>query len=284
MHSIFFRTIFISAFLFAACRSGEKLRLRLNLEQGRTYRYTMKEDSETEIRQGSPAVSSASQRTYRMEVVKDSSGIKTLKTTIERLVMRMTLPNGILEIDTELPFTDTSSQPDPMEVTRGMFHALKGTSFFLRVNEEGKVIEVSGLQEMGEAMLKGMRLDENIRPMVQQSFAQQFNETTMKQALSQVFEIFPPSEIKKGDTWERTVSLPSIQMNVHTVYRVKDISEGKVVLEADSDLDMSGSRGTQKSRYVLDAASGFILSGSYEQNIDQPVKMKSRGKITGTIN
>lgn len=154
-------------------------------------------------------------------------------------------------------------------------------SFFMKVDPAGKVLQISGLTEMANDMINGLQLDDNLRPMVQQAFTQQFNEENLKQMFKQAFEIYPDKPVSEGDTWSKTVSMKAIQMNSNTEYRVKSISNGTVLIDASSDLDMSGFKGTENASFEVDAATGLVRKSTSTQKFDEPMKMTTVTKIKG---
>ena len=218
---------------------------------------------------------------YTIEVLNDSNGMKTLKTTYNRIMIKMNLPNAVFDIDTDKPRADTTTAISPAEMMQGMFHAIKGKSFFMKVDAAGKVVQISGLSEMANDMISGLHLDDNLRPMVQQAFTQQFNEENLKQLFKQAFEIYPDKAVGEGDTWSKTVSMKAIQMNSNTEYKVKSIQNGTIWIDASSNLDMSGFKGTEKASYELDASTGLVRKSTSTQKFDEPMKMTTRTQITG---
>jgi hypothetical protein len=219
---------------------------------------------------------------YIIEVVDDSQGIKTIKSTYDRIRMNMDVPGQKMEIDTDKPRENSGvTASDPMDMMNGMFHAIKGKSFVMKVNAEGDVTEVQGLDEMSTAMLDGMNLDADMRPRMEAAFKQQFNEESMKQSFSQAFNIFPNKAVKLGDKWDKDLALNNGMMKMKTTYTVKDISGDKVTLDAVSQFDMMGSKGSQNGTFVVDAKTGLVTSGDYTQKFEGPMNMTSKGKITG---
>lgn len=270
---------FLFCLLFiVSCNTDDGFRLRFNLKKGKSYTYT--EYTETEAAAVAVAASQPNRikRTYVIEVLDDSNGIKSLKNTFGRFVVNMALQQGSLYIDTDLPFSDTSTSPDALEVMKGMFHALKNRSFYTKVNAEGDIIEVRGVKEMGEAMIQGMRLDKGIRDLVQHNFTQIFNDETLKQSLSQMFNVYPDTRVGIGDSWQKSISIPAIRNETKSTYTLKEFNNGDLVIDVRSEMKIGDSKGIQTGRFVLDTATGLVLSGNYEQKFDG---MVSRITISG---
>ena len=73
----------------------------------------------------------------------------------------------------------------------------------MKVDEEGKVLEVTGFDEIINGMVDSMGVDEDMKMQMRASLKDQFNEQELKDQFAQVFMIFPNKEVKVGDSWEK---------------------------------------------------------------------------------
>ncbi len=85
-----------------------------------------------------------------------------------------------------------------------MFAGIKGKEFTMKVDEEGKVLEVSGFEQIVNGMVDSLEVAEDIRMQMRASLKDQFNEQNIKDQFAQVFTIFPNKEVKVGDSWEKS--------------------------------------------------------------------------------
>ena len=272
--------------LCVSCNSAEKdtTSFRFNLQKGKVYEYNMDYDMEQEM-QGQE-INTNLKGNYTLEVTADDGKVKTLKTTYQRMAMNVAMPGRTMSIDSDK--TDTSSKGeinDPGQLMNAMFGALKGKSFTMKVDREGKVLEVTGLNELAQAMVNSMNLKPDMKPMAQQAFSQQFNEQNVKDMFSQSFHIFPNKPVKVGDTWEKSfagsVNMP-IQMT--TNYTVKSIDNDFVILDSKSNLNFGSDNkmsGTQLGTMKVNAKSGLVEDGTFEQKVTGGMNMSTKGKITG---
>jgi hypothetical protein len=268
--------------LIYGCNSSDSkgVNLKFNLQKGKAYQYVMDQDMQQEM--SGQKMSSKMNFAYSLEVTDDVGGVKTLKTTYDRIAMSMSSPNGDINIDTDHPSADTASLANPMQMMGGMFNALKGKSFIMKVDAEGNITEVSGLNELVQSMVANMPVEEKMKPMMLQMFSAQFNEESMKQSFANAFNIFPGKPVKVGDTWEKKNAMKGMaNMDMNTTYTVRDIKGDTVTLDSRSKLNSANISGEQTGTYRIDAGTGLVTEGTFEQKFGEPANMISKGKIAG---
>lgn len=223
---------------------------------------------------------------YTLEVTGDDGNIKTLKTTYQRMAMNVAMPGRTMNIDSDK--TDTTIKGeinDPGQLMNAMFGALKGKSFTMKVDKEGKVLEVTGLNELAQALVSSMNLKAELRPMAQQAFSQQFNEQSVKDMFSQSFNIFPNKPVKAGDTWEKSFSgSANLPIRMTTSYKVQSVDKDVVVLDSKSNLNFGDDNkmsGTQTGTMKVNAKTGLVEDGTFEQKVTGNMNMSTKGRITG---
>lgn len=273
-----------ASLLLGSCKSGgknEETVLKFNLQNGKTYSYKMVMDMNSEA-QGQK-VQSAMNFDYDIAVAGDSAGIKTLKTTYKHMAMNMKLPTGEMTVDSDKPADNNADlQSNPSAVMGKMFAAMIGKVFVMKVDPEGKVTQISGLNEIADAMVESMNVGEDVKPRIRQMFAAQFNEANLKQTFSQAFNIFPNKPVKQGDKWEKNINLQGMMnADMKTTYTVKDISKNKVTLDAASTMDMAGNKVNQSGTMNIDPATGLVTDATLEQNMTGSVSGKTTIKISG---
>jgi Family of unknown function (DUF6263) len=261
---------------------ADTVNLKFNLAKGRSYIYTINVDSKTEA-QGQTA-SNLIRFEYIMNVADEVNGIKTLKVTYKRIAMKIEMANRKIEVDTNIPFTDSVSEQNPMSMMSAMFAAMKDKSFEMKVDSTGSIVEVNGIRELMTSMIRDMHLPESRTQMLEQMFSAQFNDESIKQNFSQAFNIYPGKTVKVGDKWDKTVNMNMGPMKLEskTNFTVKEINAKTVKLESVSNTSINGSKGTQTGTFEIDRGTGVILNGEAEQEIDGPSKVISHTKITGS--
>jgi hypothetical protein len=276
-------------FLLSSCTSTGKndtAIFHFNLKKGKVYDYNMDFDMEQEM-QGQK-VNTKMESEYSIEVTDDDGNLKTLKATYERIALNVSLPGRNIQADSDkIDTVNKEAVNEPGHLMNAMFGALKGKSFFVKVDKEGKVTEVNGMNEIAQSMISGLNIKEELKPMAQQAFSQQFNEQNIKDMFSQSFNIFPNKPVKIGDTWEKKVNgSAAMPINMTTVYKVQSIDGNMVTLNTNSKMDFTGDSkmsGNQTGIMKVDASSGLVTKGNFEQKITGQMNMITKGKVTGKV-
>ena len=275
--------VLMAAWQACTSASGNEVVLKFNLEKGKTYHYAMDIDMENEM-QGQKMASDMNFE-YDVQITDEKDGVKTLTTTYRRIAMDMNAPGMRMEIDTDEPLKDTAAgaPANPMNMMGRMFHAVKGKSFQMKVNEQGQIVEVTGMDQLAEAMVNSTGADEEMKQSMRQMFASQFSEENIRQSFSQAFNIFPARPVKVGDTWDREMDMKGLMAgNYKTTYTVKEISGNSVVLDMKSAMAIGDMKGSQEGTLRVDARTGLVTEGSMEQKFGGAVNSVSKIKITGT--
>ena len=267
--------------LAPGCNPGNQTPpLRFNLEKGKAYAYDLAIDMSQEV--GGQKMDSRMQFAYRMDVVGDSAGIKTINATYERLGMQMNAQGKTFVIDTDRPSSDSLNSSDPNQMMQGMYAALKGKSFGLTVDAEGNVLSVTGMSAMVQNMVNEIKVDDSMRDGLRQMFLAQFNDEIMKQTFAPAFSHYPNKRVEVGDKWQKqTTAQLGASLTMNTTYTVKAIQNGAVTVSAEAAVAVQNVNGTMTGEYVMDAKTGLLLSGNFRQSFGAPLSMKAEGRISG---
>jgi hypothetical protein len=251
--------------------------LKFNFQNGKTYNYTMAIDAV--IKKEDQKRATLMKWNYDMQVVDESKNLKTIKTTYKRIDMAVDMGN-----DQKMEFSSEKKVDamDFMQMPSKMFGIIKGKSFTMQVNEKGEVVSVSGFDKIGEAVVTEMNLPEEMKPMIRQNFQKQFNDDAVKQMFSQSFNALPNKYVKVGDTWKTSGNLSALKQDISTVYTVRSIKGSMVLLTGTSKLKSSEgeSSGTQVSKLIIDAKTGVLLDGVFDQKSGN-AQMTSTTRIKG---
>ncbi|RYY99893.1 MAG: hypothetical protein EOO11_03510 [Chitinophagaceae bacterium] len=255
-----------------------------NLPKGKSFVYSMDYDIDQEV-QGQK-IESNIQGAYTMEVTDETDSVKTLRMTYDRIAMNLVTPEQTINVDSDKgdTATGTDEAANMQGIMNKMFRSMKGKAFTMKVNREGQVVSIEGLQQMAESVINSMGLPEEARAGAMQGFTQQFNDETLKETFSQSFNIFPNRPVKVGDSWTRTFSGQRSPMNTKTTYTVKAIEGDNVVLDAKSDVTLTGQqemKGIQTGTMRVDGKTGLVLNGEVNLALNGAMKMTTKGTFTG---
>ncbi len=266
--------------------------LKFNLEKGKGYDYEMIMNMDV----GSMMQMDMTNY-YSMDVVADDGGTKTISTTYDRFKMKMNSMGMNLEVDTDKPLPsmgDDEKDPmkkDPLKIMNKVMSAIKGRKFLMKIDAEGKVLEVSGFEEMAKSIADSFHLDADKRKEVEEEFSKQFNEKSMRDQFERVLYIFPNKEIKVGDSWKRTTT-PGGEVGgtYHSTYKVTDIEGDMVTIDEESTIDGDTKGVTLKGKItgtmVVNSKTGLVVTADQDMDMtvgtgDMTQQIKGKTKLKG---
>ncbi|MEO7922312.1 MAG: DUF6263 family protein [Chitinophagaceae bacterium] len=291
-------SLFVAAvFILPACQSSSKTAsgskmLKFNLENGKGYDYEMIINMDQEM--GGQKVQMDMSNYYSMDVVADEGGTKTLSTTYDRFKMKMVMAGINIEVDSDKPLPSmgkTDTGEDPMKMMNAILGAIKGRKFTMKVNPEGKILEVTGFADMAKSIADSMNLDPEKREKIMADFNKQFNEKGIMDQFERVLYIFPNKEVKVGDSWQKTTS-PGGAMGGKYVstYTVTEIEGDMVTLEEKSKIDGVSDEMTMNGEItgtiVVDSKTGLVVNADQDMKITagkdgKSMEIKGKTKIKG---
>lgn len=257
--------------------------LKFNFEKGKGYDYEMTMSMDQEV-MGQPIQMDMTSY-YSMDVKEDDGITKTINSSIDRFKMKIGAAGMNLDIDTDKPLPslgETGEGKDPMKIINTLFGAIKGQRFTMKVDAEGKVLDVKGFEDMAKKIVDSIGLDESEKEQMIQQFNKQFNGEKMKSQFERAWYIFPNKEVKIGDSWQKNTSLGVDEMgggNYNSTYKVTDIEGNMVTLEETTaieskrgELEMTGEI---KGTIVVDSQIGLIVKA------DQDMTLRTKGEGKG---
>ena len=285
---------------FESCQSSKSAAatkmLKFDLENGKGYDYEMILNMDQEIMGQKMQMDMSTY--YSMDVNAEDSGIKTITTKIDRFKLKTTVAGFNLEVDTDNPPvlsgsdpTDTSSVGNPLEMVNKLFGAIKGRKFSMKVNPEGKVVSVSGFEDMAAALVDSMNVDPSEREKVMKEFDKQFNGEQIKEQMERFWYIFPNKEVKVGDSWQKSTKRSGeMPGNYNSTYEVKEIEGDMVTLseitKVDSEQQAMNLKGEITGTIVVDSRYGLVVSANQDMDLTataegKSFKIKGKSKIKG---
>ena len=266
--------------------------LKFNLEKGRQYDYEMVWDMNQKAMGQENAFSIGA--FYTIDVTENEGNIRTMIGTYKKFSMTMNIMGMQIDIDTDklrnLKSTDSAGK-NPMVMMKKLFSSIVDKSFTMKVNDEGKVLEVSGFKEMIAGMLDSLDLDEEEKIQGLATLNDQFNDESVRDQFAQLFYIFPNKEVKVGDSWEKSHAAGGkMPAKYTTAYKVKEIEGDFVTLDAKSKIETNGDldlNGSQTGTLIVDSRSGLVVNAKFDQSISISVQgvsleMTGKGNIKGT--
>jgi hypothetical protein len=264
--------------------------LKFNLEKAKTYDYEIVWDMDQKISYQDTKISLGG--IYSVEVIEEKDGIKKLTGMYKSFRLYMKMAGMEMDIDSEKPvepIDQAELKQNPMGMMSRIFSAIKGKSFSMQVDEEGKVLSVTGFDQIINGMVDSTGADENAKLQIRASLRDQFNEQAVKDQFAQIFTIFPNKKVKVGDNWEKHLQTGGkVPAKFLTVYTVKQIEGDHVTLNAKSNISSVGGEmlvtGDQTGTLLVDSKTGLVLNAEFDQLMDTKVqgfdvKITGKGKI-----
>ncbi len=268
---------------------------KFNLEEGKGYDYEMIFDLDTKA--GGQTISMMIAGLYSMNVTATEGNVKSVTTAYKSLRMNMKMMGMEIDIDSDKPVENNGGEDvtkNPIGMMNKVISGIVGKKFIIKVDEEGKVLEVTGFDKIFTDMVDSMGVDEDVKKQVTASMKEQFNDQSIKDQFAQVFTIFPNKEIKIGDSWEKSYSTGGkMAAKYTTTYLVKDMEGDHVTLttktKISSEKDGGDIDGTQTGNIVVDSKTGLMINAEFDQQLEvktegQTVEVTGKGKIKGKAN
>ena len=266
--------------------------LKFNFEKGKGYDYEMTMNMEQEIMGQKMKMDMLTY--YSMDVMEDDGAIKTVTSTYDRFKMDMNVAGMNIEVDSDKPLSSLGTDDegnDPMKMLNGLLGAIKGRKVTMKINAEGKVLEVIGFEDMAKSIVDSLGIEgEQSQQMIRQ-FDKQFNEESMKEQFERILYIFPNKEIKVGDSWEKKSSSFGIAKGENnSVYTVTDIEGDMVTLDEKTTIkandDAAKMNGKILSKLIVDSKTGLVVSADMDMTITTQAEgksfdLKAKTKIKG---
>ena len=262
--------------------------LKFNLEKDKHYDYEIIWDMDQKVMDKDSKINLLAG--YSFEVTDEKNNIKTLRGVYNNFRLYMKIMDMEIDIDTEKPVENITGD-DQMALMKKLFTGIKGKAFTMKVDEEGKVLSVSGFDEIIKGMIDSSGVNEDMKLQMRASLQDQFNEQELKNQFAQVFMIFPGKTVKVGDSWQKNYRMGGkTPANFSTTYTVKKMEAGQLTLAAETAIASVGGEtevtGKQTGTLLVDGKNGLVINAEFNQDMDAKmkdfsIKINGRGKIRG---
>lgn len=266
---------------------------RYNLKKGETYPFSLKISTTQSLTDGTQSEKLSSNRTtevsYFVEDVVDNKF--KLKATFKSFSEDFTSPKG-----EKLSYSTSSAQPADKDIAQSwkIYKAITGETFQMEVDNKGKVLKVTGLDNVTSAVQAKLKNDFTAeeQKMIGELLKGTLNSEFIKMQFEETLNIFPDKSMKIGEQWEDsqnisegpikgtnkvTRTFKSINGNVATitVNGVQNVN-GK---ETQQGITMSMSNNATLTGSVdLDLASGWIQKVNLTKSETVKQTMEGQGQ------
>lgn len=311
-----FFIIIILTFCLAGCSKTSVL--RLNVKKGEKYRVTVATDQKITLNTSNQnEVTSVNSVIPNMQINKvlttayiyniedvDNSGTATVKVSYDFINMKISGGGQTSEVDTRK--SEFKNTPDGKA-----YSEMLKNSFTLKINKDGKVKDITGVNEMIDKSLSSIELNDTDKKTLSTLLKENFGEEAIKGIFNSITDVYPSKEIKEGTSWktEQKVNY-GIPMTVSTNWKIVNIKNEIVNVDTNSNVNADSSdtlnvmgikinyniKGIQKGNVKINQNNGIMQNGDYRQNLSGIVdiiipkssttaeqKVTTPVKIDGTI-
>ena len=279
--------VLVLFFAFAACTShktGQKVRLALNLQKGQTYK--LKSNVTQSMQQTVHDMNqniTTSIKSVMSFFVKDRQNDKfILEFTYKKMQFNLAAPRTVITFNSETP-TRTDNIYDRI------YSKFIGKKFTMVVDRFGKVETVNGLDSLGKKIVNELDLkNPMIKAQLFENFKGMFGNKMLKGNIEMLTYFFPKKPVRIDESWSNTFSLKAaIPATFDNTWKLTNYDSTLTTIQGNTLIEsVNGGtpvpignmaigydiEGTQTSAIHIQPKSGWILSA----------KIKSH--ITGTIN
>ena len=265
---------------FCSCKSGEPVDLKLNLQPGNQYIYTM--DTKTSMEQSAMGQTVKTNNDLMMQFLYDVAAgegtNKKITVTYDRIAMSMKSGAMNMSYDSK----DSTQKDGQLAMMGTMLHK----PFTMIVSDKGAILKVEGL----DAIINGM--GDTSTPQgaaMRRQMSETFSDSAMKGILQQSLNFFPDNPVTPGDTWKKSFSMNISVMTVKmdNEFKLNSVSNGIAHIDVNSKLSgggaMSGGEemksvqinlaGDQKGTMDVEVASGLVTDSKLKQNIKGDISL-----------
>lgn len=296
-----FSLVFLSSILFLqSCETGKSATsakmLKFDLEKGKGYDYELVTSMDQEVMGQKMKMDMSAY--YTMDVLEKEGDIKIVTMTYDRFKFNTDVAGMSINIDSDTPMQVGDTADDKQKalgMMNNMFSGIKGKQFTMKINSEGKVLEVAGIKEMMQSLVDSMNIGDEAKKQFSESFTKQLNDETVKSQFERILYIFPNKEVKVGDSWQKNTSLGGdMPAKYNSTYTVTDIEGDMVTLEEKSIIESTEEKmkmtGKVDGTLVVDSRTGLVVKVDQDMKMNitagegQSMEIKGVTKVKGKAN
>jgi predicted secreted protein len=234
MKSVFIPCLAIFLATSPVSQAQEKVTLKLNLQPGSSYTYTM-DMNQTNVQ----TVQGEDQKlvqemlmVWDYDVIeKGKDNVATVKLTYRRVKIKQDYGHQVADYDSDNPpgFVDPSM--------RGLA-SLPGNELIVRLTSMGNVIDIQGVDKMLDKLITSLDLpDSPQKDQVVANLRKQFGVDAVKQSMEQITSFYPDKQVAVGSKWSNTTDASSgFPMEIVSEYTLQSRKGGQAIIDVSSKL------------------------------------------------
>jgi len=223
--------------------AAEKIDLKLRLKPGQKYGVRVITDQKISqtMQEQEQKIDYLTDMGMGFEVLAvDADGTASVKITYQTIRAKMSGTMGMIEYDSTETDAAVGEDDTEKQMIGQMFEGMVGLSFVMKVNTQGKVVEVKGFKEMMQQMAEKIGADDPAENEEIKEFLKNFlSEDKVKMMGSNMSLAFPSQPVGIGDSWtdKETMSV-GFPIEIDNTYTLKESKNGVAIVDISSMMDL----------------------------------------------
>jgi hypothetical protein len=285
----FTSTLFFVILISIAARA-QKTMLRLNLQEGKTYKHlsTAKSTVVQEVNGQEINMTMDIQGSMSFLVKKVNNDSYDMDVQYDSLSVGMELPQNSVNFSSE--------KNDTTDAFSSMLAALKNKVFTIQMDRAGKVIQVKGIEQLfAEAFEKYPQIPGQQREQIKSQMEKAYGADALKGSIEMVTAIFSGHPVAPGENWTINTKLETgMSANLTSVYTFVEKNDKFILIKGDCKLQTADKdaymetngmamkydmTGTIKSEIRIDPNSGWIIQSVLSEQISGDAFIKENDQL-----
>ncbi|MEN6384880.1 MAG: DUF6263 family protein, partial [Phycisphaerales bacterium] len=159
--------------------------------------------------------------------------------------------------------------PPQEKMMSGLFGAMVGSQFQLKVKPTGETYDIRGISEMMKKVKEKIGAEAGPAESI---IDKMFDENQIKELTGNMMNMYPANPIAIGDSWYETKSINfMLPIDIDTTYMLKSVKDDTAIIDAVSKMDM----GDTSKPLVIDPNTKMSMQLSGTINAASEVNVKN---------
>ncbi|HBG28441.1 MAG: hypothetical protein A2Y10_10920 [Planctomycetes bacterium GWF2_41_51] len=278
------------------CCAQDKVDLKLRLKAGDSHEMKMTQTQDIAQTMGGQEIKmkQTQEMILGMDCLSvDENGIMEIKMAYKSMKMSMEGPMGRMEFDSANPKGIDSNNPQE-KMMAGIFSAMVGSEFQMKVKPTGETSDVRGISEMMNKLKKQMPAEQ--MQGAEKFIEKMFDESQVKELTGNMMTMYPENSVAVGDSWYETKSINfMLPIDIDTTYMLKSLKDDTAIIDVVSKMDMGDTSkpldidpnnkmsmqlsGTMNGASEVDVKTGLTKKSNMTMNFSGMIKMEANEQM-----
>ena len=270
-----------AAFLLTAAGCGSSLyEYQFEPNTGNPYEYSLNYDMN--VKSGIVGMEMEMEQKARLKArvqfTKEEGGLTSAAYTFTEAEIEPT-------IKSPLPIPNDALNP-----VKDIYKAMIGQRFTVVLDERGQAVELKGIKEMVQEMLRSANLPEEALAVAGQVIESSLGEQPISEMTSQMFPLIPEGKIDVGAEWESTFSSQGFAIDIQCVLTKREDGKAHIAVEGglspgeshqmslpglgSFEAEFEEAEGSYDGMYIIDEATGLAVYYAIDMTMSAVLQVK----------